>query len=289
MEAVRHLYDTRAASAASVDPTRPSRDRVQQALLDIVQPSDYVKWEYLSRQTLLAGAVLASGRRPLTRILDVGCGYGALSLSLSEVDRFDIVGMDLLRARLESVRAKMSGRRATGNRVHLVAADAHRLPFRNATFDAVVATEVLEHLDEPDQLFREAHRVLRSGGRFLMTTPNAKALPYRVLRFLPERAVRKLAASCTQESLHPELLHHHASSGTDSDPDRHRREGFTLPEIRTAAVRVGLRMAIGYTYRIPLPDRIMAITPRVLSRPIATWGTRSLPMGLQLFAEFEKP
>lgn len=285
----RHLYDACAASAASVDSTPASRDRVQRALLDIVQPSGYVTWEYLSRQALLARAVMAPGGPRLTRILDVGCGYGALSLSLSEGDGFDIVGMDILGTRLESVRAKMSARnRATIARVRLVAADAHRLPFRDAIFDAVVATEVLEHLDEPERLFREAHRVLRPGGRFLMTTPNAKALPYRMQRFLPERVVRKLAASCTQESLHPELLDHHGALGTDRDPDRHRREGFTLPEVQAHAARVGLRMAVGYTYRIPLPDRVMAITPRVLSRSLATWGTRPLPLGLQLFAEFEK-
>lgn len=285
----RHLYDARAASAASVNPTPASRDRVQRALLDIVQPSDYVNWEYLSRQALLARAVLAPGGERLRRVLDVGCGYGALSLSLSEGEGVDIVGMDVLGTRLESVRAKMAARnRATIARVRLVAADAHHLPFRDATFDAVVATEVLEHLDEPERLFREAHRVLRPGGRFLITTPNAKALPYRMLRLLPERAVRKLAASWTQESLHPDLLHHPGAMGTDRDPDRHRREGFALPEVQAHAARVGLRMAVGYTYRIPLPDRVMAIIPRILSRPLATWGTRPLPLGLQLFAEFEK-
>ena len=51
----------------------------------------------------------------------------------------------------------------------------------------------------------------------------------------------------------------------------------------------GLRMGLAYTYRIPLPDRVMQITPRALSRSLAHLGTRPLPLGLQLYAEFTKP
>jgi len=48
-------------------------------------------------------------------------------------------------------------------------------------------------------------------------------------------------------------------------------------------------MGLAYTYRIPLPDRVMQITPRALSRSLAHLGTRPLPLGLQLYAEFTKP
>src|SRR5881296_1356992 len=74
-------------------------------------------------------------------------------------------------------------------------------PVRDESFDAVVATEVLEHLDEPGRMLSEATRVLRPGGRFFMTTPNAQALPYRILRFLPHAMVSRLAASMTQKML----------------------------------------------------------------------------------------
>jgi 2-polyprenyl-3-methyl-5-hydroxy-6-metoxy-1,4-benzoquinol methylase len=263
--------------------------RIQEVLVELVRPTGYVTWEYLSRQWLLAGGLLARARRPVTRILDVGCGYGALSLSLSEGRDFDVVAMDILPTRIATVRGKKAARNLTAaGRMRLLVADAQRLPFRANTFDAVVATEVLEHLDEPVRLFREVHRVLRPGGRFLMTTPNAGALPYRFLRFLPESVVRKLAASCTQTKLHPELLHDHGEAKGDRDPDRHRREGFTLPELRAVAADVGLRTVASYTYRFPIPDRVMSITPRALSRSVARLGTRPLPLGLQLFAEFER-
>jgi hypothetical protein len=120
-----------------------------------------------------------------------------------------------------------------------------------------------------------------------MTTPNAQALPYRLLRFLPDGMVRKLAASLTQESLHPELLHSGEEEGS-RHPDRHRREGFTLPELRAAAEDAGLRTIAGYTYRFPLPDRVMSMTPRALSRSLARLGARPLPLGLQVFAKFAR-
>src|SRR2546426_1038697 len=75
---------------------------------------------------------------------------------------------------------------------------------------------------------------------------------------------------------------------SSGDPDRHRREGFTLQELGRLAAQAGLRMAGAYTYRIPIPDRVMQVTPRTLSRSVATLGTRPLPLGLQLYAEFTK-
>src|SRR5881296_3750287 len=106
---------------------------------------------------------------------------------------------------------------------------------------------------------------------------------------LHDAAVSRLAASMAQETLHPDLLHEHVSAaGSEGHPDRHRREGFTTREIAGLGSRAGLRMDVAYTYRIPLPDRVMKITPRAFSRSVAQLGTRPLPLGLQLYAEFTK-
>jgi SAM-dependent methyltransferase len=48
--------------------------------------------------------------------------------------------------------------------------DAHRLPFADATVDAIVCTEVFEHLIDPPAAARELIRVLRPGGRLVLTT-----------------------------------------------------------------------------------------------------------------------
>lgn len=273
-----------------MDSRTLAQERIDRVLRDLVQPSDYVKWEYFSRQRLLASGIVGSRGAQGTRVLDIGCGHGALSLTLAESAGFDVVAMDVLEARVRSVRSRKATRDPeAAARVRIVRADAESLPFQNESFDAVAATEVLEHLDEPGRMLSEARRVLRPGGRFFMTTPNSEALPYRILRFLPESAVSRLAASLTQETLHPELLHDHAAAaGTSDHPDRHRREGFTLRELERLGAQAGLRMTVAYTYRIPIPDRVMQATPRALSRSIATLGTRPLPLGLQLYAEFTK-
>jgi SAM-dependent methyltransferase len=54
--------------------------------------------------------------------------------------------------------------------------DMTRSTLPDATFDRVVAVEVLEHVDADDMFVREVHRVLKPGGAFLMTTPNGDAL-----------------------------------------------------------------------------------------------------------------
>ena len=49
---------------------------------------------------------------------------------------------------------------------------AENLPYPDNTFDVVVCCNVLEHLERPESVFREVHRVLKPSGRFIVKTPN---------------------------------------------------------------------------------------------------------------------
>lgn len=103
------------------------------------------------------------------RVLDIGCGDGALTFKLAQRgDRVWGVDDSLLPLRL--ARGQFE-RRARGRMPMVTNADARRLPFADDTFDCVVLADVIEHIDAPDAVMNEAHRVLRRGGQILLTTP----------------------------------------------------------------------------------------------------------------------
>lgn len=106
------------------------------------------------------------GGGPFT-LTDIGCGrgfyfplYHALGAAIVGVER-DAEPLQMAQARAH----------ATGAR--LVSASAADLPFAEGSTDAVVMSEILEHLDAPVAALREAARILAPGGLLLVTVPNA--------------------------------------------------------------------------------------------------------------------
>ena len=98
-------------------------------------------------------------------VLDVACGTGYGTASLAEVAR-EAVGGDIDADAVAYAR----GRYARAN-VRFDVVDAQALPYEPASFDTFVSFETIEHLDDPAVLAREAARVLRDGGAFLVSTP----------------------------------------------------------------------------------------------------------------------
>jgi SAM-dependent methyltransferase len=99
------------------------------------------------------------------RILDIGCGEGALRAALPAPLQARIVGLD--------ASATMLG----AHPPPVVRADAAALPFVAGVFDATVAVNVLDHLGEPAVAIGEAHRVLARGGSFLAATASRHDSP----------------------------------------------------------------------------------------------------------------
>lgn len=107
------------------------------------------------------------------RVLDLGCRSGALTRHFLEGN--SVVGLDVDAAALEKARALG---------IEPVQANVDEpLPFEDASFDAVVAGELFEHLQFPDALAAEIARVLRPGGLLVGSVPNAFRVQSR-LRFL---------------------------------------------------------------------------------------------------------
>jgi SAM-dependent methyltransferase len=105
------------------------------------------------------------------RLLDVGCGAGSL-LEAARRAGWDAEGVEVSLPSVEHVRAR-------GFEVFYGELAAARFPA--ASFDVVTASEILEHLPEPQELLREIARVVRPGGLFWGTTPHGRGLSARAL------------------------------------------------------------------------------------------------------------
>jgi SAM-dependent methyltransferase len=118
------------------------------------------------------GAALATLLPRGGTVLEVGCGTGGLLAAATRAGR-RVVGADIATRWLVVARRRLADR---GLRVPLVGAEAERLPWADASFDAVVADSVLEHLADPGRALAEWRRVVRPGGRLLVWSPNRASL-----------------------------------------------------------------------------------------------------------------
>lgn len=134
------------------------------------------KWKYYPvyvRKMAFVRKYLA-GTSQQGQTLDVGCGEGILVEEYRQ-QGFDIVGLDM---NYES------------EYVHR--GDLTQLPYADHSFDLVTALDVIEHLDfeQQERAFAEIHRILRPGGRALLSIPNLAHFASRVVFLLTGRLLR---------------------------------------------------------------------------------------------------
>ena len=101
-------------------------------------------------------------------VLDAPCGSGALAATLRRAG-YDVWGADVV-----------SDARALLGERFLQADFGAGIPIRDGRMDAVAAVEGIEHLENPYAFLREIHRILRPGGRLILTTPNTTSIRSRV-------------------------------------------------------------------------------------------------------------
>ena len=156
--------------------------------------------------------------RPGARVLDLGCGEGRHAHGLHLRGDVEVIGLDMDLASIRKAREGlgMLPPRETGAPLTaFLAGDATRLPFADDQFDAVICSEVLEHLPDYRAALREIRRVLRPGGMFCATVPHA----------WPERVCWRLAP---------------APDGYPFQPGGHIRI-FDEVELTNAVVEAGFR------------------------------------------------
>lgn len=120
------------------------------------------------------------GLRPGDRVLDLGCGAGRHAFEIFRRGGH-VVALDMDDVELKGVQATLAAMYEAGEADEAASAapvrgDAMVLPFPDATFDRIVASEVMEHIPDDAAAMCELARVLKPGGSIAVTVP----------RFLPE-------------------------------------------------------------------------------------------------------
>ena len=97
------------------------------------------------------------------RVLDMGCGTGALAeLMLEAIPGCELYGIDISEAMLSCAEERL------GDRAKVRCGDSEHLPFSDGSFDAVYCNDSFHHYPDPERAVFEAWRVLASGGTFVV-------------------------------------------------------------------------------------------------------------------------
>jgi ubiquinone/menaquinone biosynthesis C-methylase UbiE len=111
------------------------------------------------------------------RVLDVGCFVGAVAERIVQQGGKKVIGMDCLKAALEI---------ATSRGIQTVFGDLDEavIDFPDNYFDCIVAADVLNSVFDPDAVVEEICRVLKFGGKLIITVPNLACIGNRLLMLL---------------------------------------------------------------------------------------------------------
>jgi SAM-dependent methyltransferase len=120
-------------------------------------------WWFVGRRKLFAHELTRAGLSPESSVLDVGTGTGANLRLLRELHVHDVTGLESNELAIQFCLAKGLG--------HMRSGDICAMPFADQTFDFVLATDVIEHVDSDATALAEITRVLRGGGKALIAVP----------------------------------------------------------------------------------------------------------------------
>ncbi|KAB0269707.1 class I SAM-dependent methyltransferase [Microvirga brassicacearum] len=145
-------------------------------------------WWFVGRRRLFAREIIEAKLPRTAKILDVGTSTGTNLRMLRDIGFADVEGLDFSEEAISYCASKGLGVVKQG--------DICAMPFPEGTFDLVLATDIIEHVDDDLKALSEIARVLKPGGLALVTVP-----AFRVLWGLQDRV-----AQHKRRYVRPELL-----------------------------------------------------------------------------------
>lgn len=139
---------------------------------------------YWHTQKLLTLKKLVA-KNDLKKILDVGCASGRMTNEISKIfPKAKITGVDVYSKAINFGRHNYS-------HIKFLVADAHKLPFKDKTFDLIVCYETIEHVIEPTQILREIRRVMDGSGQAIIAMDSGN-LMFRIVWWIWEKTAGKV-------------------------------------------------------------------------------------------------
>lgn len=120
-------------------------------------------WWFVARRKMLGRLIREIGVPKSARILDIGTSTGTNLRMLRDLGFDNFEGVDFSREAVEWCASKGLG--------HVTQGDACSLPFPDETFDFVLATDIIEHVDDDVRALEQIRRVLRPGCAAIVTVP----------------------------------------------------------------------------------------------------------------------
>lgn len=168
----------------------------------------------------------------VNKILDAGSGSGWLAGNLTAMG-YSVTAMDL---GFDSI--KRSKRRLSEYReIAYTLGDVMRVPFKDEAFDLVVMSEILEHLDSPENSIKEISGIVRKGGYLIISSPYKENIQYT------------LCIHCNEKT--PVNAHLHSFDAVKIS-EMLRNAGFEIEKITIFGSRPAERLGFaGFTSKLP--------------------------------------
>jgi len=155
------------------------RKSILATYLGYTELADSTSQKILGRILSLAGpikemvelGVMSLNGQKRGRLLDIGCGSAAFLAKMRELG-WDGVGVDFDRKAIKVVRENFG--------LNIYEGTIEEANFSENEFDALTMNHVIEHLYDPITTLKECYRVLKSGGKLVITTPNIESLGARL-------------------------------------------------------------------------------------------------------------